>query len=822
MTDNRLKEGTVVENSNTLHTMNEGNTNLLNPEPLKPSYDATGTSLVLQNSVQVSDISRDKDQHDLLEIDWSYKNTTSKPFIVQTHKWLSSNAISDNIFKFSFPRDYFLGNHVLQTVGDTFLSMRGDLHFVVTAHGTPVSSGSVIITPDFYPFNANNSQPLYDAFVRQFAILDISDNTATADLVVPFKWLRNGIDPFDACTMINAYVLAPLQGINEVSLTITVFLENQEFKFLRPINNPSLRDFRNRGAIGVKENIPKVTTTPTIDKIKEMDIRKVQGLVNVTTINNTLSDIQEATLPTNMTGDSLAVDTSLMDDVGVPTNPSGVIVKFNSLNNADNPQNIEKMALISKSQRVSTPATFNTTMDEMSYKHILCEREHLMREIKISKTVAAGEPVFSEFITPTSTIAQSANNQSPQVNLLQHVADKYKFWRGGIKYRIRFYMNRFQSIKIYCGLFYKANAPTVFQDWSSSHGAILDIGGDQREVTIEVPYNSETPWLQVPHGILGNLIGVDNSAFDYSMGQLSVYAVTPLISPEGSPNDIQMVITQMGAEDFELANYTPSNRTQASVLLSKRSLRTPNYITDVASDMKQYFSKWQLVSSSSKVGLSALHNYITCFCGEVFAKISATPSYATDDIILRKAEIARFEHLIHSHYCGGLKFRVELSKRISKRNEEAVSDDIVPYCYYVNPDQQDVIMVNTNTMKQVANALLDFKVKPINNISTPYIAQPVNSKYSESTVVYEVEVTFQKNVKYTMVNREVLWRPLDFGYLLFGFSSVAGEKLDPSTNYLSYNIYAKIADDGRFATIETGRFDSKPVQGSWCLEHEDA
>lgn len=824
-------ESVNIEKSNTLDTKNVGDPSLLKHEPLDASYEATGTALVLQNTVQVADISRDKDKYDLLEIDWSYKNTTSKPYIIRAISWNTSDQAGTSLMEFGFPRDYFFANHVLQNIGNTFMSFRGDLHFVLTAHGTPVSSGSVIVYPDYWPFEVNDPTPLHNAFVRQFAILDISDNTSTVDLVVPFKYFRNGIDPFELSSMINIRVLAPLAGMNSVTLTLSVFLENQEFKFLRPITNEALEK-KLRPGIRVHENIPENHLVDLLKK-KQVEsvnvklnepVRKTQGLLNITTVNNTLENIENATLPTNMTGDEMSASASMMDDVGIPTNPSGVLVKFNSLNNCDNPQAIDKMTLISKAQRVSTPATFNTTMDEMSHHHLLGEREHLVTELQIGTSLEPGAQIHTNFVTPARTIASVGNETSGGVNLLGHVVDKYKYWRGGMKYRLRFYMNRFQSIKIYCGLFYKTTSPAVIEDWSSSHGAIIDIGGDQREITLEIPYNSETPWLQVPHARLFNYLGDENTLYDYSLGQFAIYAATPLITPEGSPKEIKMVMTEMVSDDFELANYTPSNRTQAEVMLSKRSIRTPNYITDVVNSVKQYFSKWQRVSGARGLGMTRQHSYNMAICGAVFTRNQLVQTVNTDNVQLREVVVNQFEHMIHSHYSGGLKFRIEMSKIVLPQIEPKFTKDMLkPYCYFVNPDPGNVFVIDNNVVTQIANALDIYKTKGVENVSTPYISLPVNSYLDDDTVVYEIEVPYQRNIKYTHIKDPAgtNHKSLDYGYLLFGYTTVNGVNLDASLCQMSYTMYAKIADDGRFATIEKGSFPYVPIRGpTWGITAE--
>jgi hypothetical protein len=146
----------------------------------------------------------------------------------------------------------------------------------------------------------------------------------------------------------------------------------------------------------------------------------------------------------------------------------------------------------------------------MSIKHLFQDREHYYNKFNISTSTTTGSQLFNMAVCPNpgTIIGQT------QVNAAEYIMQNTKFWRGGMKIKLRFFMNRFQAAKVYLGLFYKAITPSAFTDWSSSHGVILDIGGDQREVIVEIPYNSETPWLQTCHGNV-NILAPTSDTLSY-------------------------------------------------------------------------------------------------------------------------------------------------------------------------------------------------------------------------------------------------------------------------------------------------------------------
>jgi hypothetical protein len=773
-----------IKDSTSLSTEEVGSTSLLTNEPLTPNISQTGTTYATQNNVQITDISRVQDRYDLLEIDWDFKNTTSKPFVQDKGLWTRDRGSGSNLMTYGFPNDYFTSNHVLKNIGETFLSMRADLHFVVSIQSSPLLRGALIIHPGYLQGDSPSFvHATNTAYLREHAILDASDNSSTVDLIVPFRYYRNGTDPFS--TIFNVYidVLVPLAGLDSVAFTVTAFLENQEFKFLRPM--------------------------------EAITSRRTQGLVNVTTINNTLSEIENATLPLNMTGDTLNV--SGMDDVSISTNPTAYMVKFNSLNNARNPHNIEKVAINPNAINVATSDTFNTRMDEMSIKHIMCERDHYVDTVYIDKTIEAGKAIYSLPLAPT---VQMMKGILPY-NAMCYISDAFKFWRGGLKFKIKFIMNRFQSMKFYLGLFYKSAPPVNFTDWSSSHGVVFDIGGDTREITVVIPYNSETPWLHVPNATIDTeKIHKDERAqwFDYIMGSLTLYALTPLITTDST--NIAAIITMCGEDDFELANYTVSTRASQAdeVVLSKRSTRTPNYITDTITTMKDLYSKYVNVGTSSTiVDFKDINKFWVvppaAFLSDTFNPLiggitSDGTAEFTNAVSIRE-KIPKSS--IYAGYHGGLTARIEMDLSIYSEDGNDNSrflDYYRPMCMYFNPDSFGYTgdpAIMTEFYDQVLQYLGN--AGSIDVLPTPYTILPVNNTQVDNTgkCVYEIDIPYQRNTKYIVTQLES--DPFSYGLIIFGYYKLPQYKLpEYVTTSGNFDVYAKISDEGRFGIINTGDF----------------
>jgi hypothetical protein len=770
--------GLDIQGSKTLETKEISTMDsFLTNKPLAPVHQEAGTTYTAQNNLQLADISRVKEVDDLVEIDWNYKKTTSKPFFMDTALWTSALSAGTNLLTFQFPNDYFTGNHVLRTIGETFLSFRGDLHFVVSAQGTPVSSGAIIIHPQFMDLTTPYS--IYDQYFRQHVILDISDNSSTADFVLPFRYYRNATDPFSTIANIYVDVLVPLAGIAQVNLTVTCFLENQEFKFLRPQ--------------------------------EAVTARRTQGLLNFTTINQTLSNVQSATLPNNMTGDKLDTSVGLMDDVPINLNGPSMTVRYPSMNNSNNPHPLERASLIAGSQQISDKYIFNSSIDEMSFKHITQERDHFLQSISINTSVVTGQAVMAIPITPAPRIATSTTGDLT-VSPIEYYSQFFKFWRGGFKIKLRFFMNRFQSMKFYVALFYKSISPAVFTDWSASHGVIIDIGGDTREVEIEVPYNSETPWLHCPTGPINFTGAYPNinsfSIFDFVLGQLSMYAMTPLITPEGSPTNITCHVTFSGSDDFEFANFTSSGAaTQGSLLMSTRSGRTPNYITDNVVSVKQLVKKFANLSLLNST--FPLIKNIEAFIMNPLAAIGDTPDGLLPSGTLPGGTLYPLECenkipglLPYFAYRGSIVIRLE----IKIYNNNAIPTAYTPFCFLCNPNMDTYSGTDAAIVAQ--NFIRDMRYYTLNGVEqalTPYELRPINSvgEIDSSIITYEVDIPYQRNLKYT--NRVVPGFS-DYGFLVFGATS---EGASPGS-IISIKAFAKIGDDGRFGILNYGSMQVHP------------
>jgi len=753
----------------------DGVNSLMKNTNLTPIVEETGSAYTAQNNLLVSNLPVAPDKDAAFDVNYSYQSIVKKPYYIKSFQITTTSSIGVPLFSLELPRGFFEANTILGHVGQTFTSFKGTFHILVSVQGSPQASGAMIVVPQYAVDIGNASDLIFkqETLFRQHVILDYSDNSSTADLVVPFRYWRDGVDPLKTVHFVRFYPLVALAGTGTVTCTISVFVEDPQFRFLRPI-------------------------TAAIE-------RETQGLLNFTTVNNTFQDIIDSTIPTNITGDTLDIQPKMMDAVPVATNPSPLIVKYNSFNNADNPFPVERMSMISSANNVSDRSTFGIDVDEMDMLQIL-KRDNYLATFNITTATATNSDVFATYVTPNTMWA------SPdRYNAMSFIATKFKFWRGGLRYKFRFFLNRFQSVKLYASMFYKALDPSTLTDFSGSHGVVLDIGGDQREVEIEVPYNAETPWLMNVYRT-GQDLSTD-TVQTYALGKIALYNMTPLVSPTGSPTTITCIVTVSAADDFEFASYAPvTTETQGKLVrLSALSDRKVGDQMDIPKSLKTYFKRYaDAVSWKSDIDL----NKYSVYGAVLYPTIRQTSTGATTNFTSGRTNIISPFHNrfplagLFSGHRGGMTARIALTYAITGPN---LTDRrrLVPYCYYFNP-----AFTNQNQTLHLNGVCSTLNNYIVNNLSssagacpTPYVVQPVNMTTSESgmEVIYEVDCPYSHALKYAPT-----YGGLGFyahGFIVAGFYDPLKQDIGEDTGCIfSTQMSLKISDDSRFGILEKGSF----------------
>lgn len=768
-------------------------TAMLQNASLTPVVAETGSVYTAQNNMVINNQKLETGPADTIDVDYSYQSITRKPYYIKSFQITPTSTIGSAVYTLSLPGNYFGANRVLTNIGNTFNSFRGTFHVLISVQGSPQYSGALIAHAVYTatPVMTPDERFFCEALYRHHVILDYSDNSSTADLVIPFRWNANGCYPYLPAHKVEFRPLVVLAGGTSVTCTVSVFLEDQEFRFLRPLVSSAFA---------------------------EEGTREAQGLFNFTTVNNTLGDVTNSTLPTNITGDSLDLQPRMMDAVPLALNPTPMIVKYNSFNNSDNPFPVERMTMKSGATRVSDKTTFGIDVDEMDIVEI-CKRDNFLKTFNITTSTAVNSAVYATYVTP-STLWQAPDYFNP----MTFIATKFRNWRGGLKYKLRFYMTRFQSVKLYAAMFYKSTEPSLLTDFSGSHGVVLDIGGDKREVEIEIPYNSEYNWCQNPYRANQDL--PSDSVQRFALGKFVVYAMTPLISPTGGPLSITCVVSVSCSDDFEFSSYCPvSTETQGllkPLQIAKPSTRTDD-IQDTVKSLKTFFKRYY--DATDWVQQVDLNKY-SVYGNFIYPTVRATNLSAGSDSIYNRTLVASPFHLrtplagIYSGYRGGVTVRIVMTYALIDA-DLALTKRLVPFCLYFNPAfyNQNQTAWQDSVVKTLNNFLLNKLDSVTRAAPTPYVVQPLNPEtVSDATsVIYELDVPYQAISKYSWtLGADGFW---PHGVIIAGFYDPLKQEIGEET-LVNFTIHSsfKCSDDGRFGILENGALTATnpdPTLTSW-------
>jgi len=190
-------------------------------------------------------------------------------------------------------------------------------------------------------------------------------------------------------------------------------------------------------------------------------------------------------------------------------------------------------------------------------------RELIMRPSM--HAVAAVTTVGSPFVIPVmvGSFSKTAMSFSRWVD---YFAQYYRFWRGGIKYRVYLILPPTQSTRVQISLAY-ANDSSLVADVSDSLSRQITVEGTVI-VDFVVPYVRPSPWSTCCPAVL-NDDGRDFNQFTVQP-YLQIVLLTPILTDGDVAPRMQVLVFSAAAEDFEFDGFAPQipvNVPMATVVL---------------------------------------------------------------------------------------------------------------------------------------------------------------------------------------------------------------------------------------------------------------
>lgn len=198
-------------------------------------------------------------------------------------------------------------------------------------------------------------------------------------------------------------------------------------------------------------------------------------------------------------------------------------------------------------------------------KDIAMKPSHIFRGFftSTSHTPDSNPVVWRCAVTPgLSAFSDSLN--LVHWSYMAYVSQFFKYWRGGIKFRIEFNTSSFTTARVRVSHTPDNNALSVSENYSGdTPSAVIDIRGPTVFETV-IPYLSQYAKLPVPgpHSELNSNIDL---AVPYDVPRLFLSVVSPANIPDpGGNSTIYYNVYASAAEDFQLDTYQGFNMRQSA------------------------------------------------------------------------------------------------------------------------------------------------------------------------------------------------------------------------------------------------------------------
>lgn len=576
-----LSELSVVKNTIKVQSMNNSE-GFRSDKTVREAMRNFGVSMVNQNIQEEKTLPVVVPQVHIPEVASTLKKLLARPVLVRNDV-VNNGASGDVAVPIVFPDDWVNASRSLIDVAAAYFYFRGKIKMQVTLQSTPYNSGAMVAHVSYKTVSSfldasNNTKNLNDlncAWLRPHVELDYSDNAANKIMDIPWKYKREYVEFFNvtADSVCDIYFTNYIPNSESARILVYMWVEDAEVVVTK-VDRP----------VTIEDSIPVV-----------------QGLTlfgdNVTNINTTnqIDTVKGNIEPKNIIGDQFDTKASLnlsaLDQPTIPLEqPQMTLTRFGFASNADQIEHKEKMMLHPQEQMMSCFETFGTSEDEMTIDYLKSKWSPVQTTSSIGGSTS---PIINYGITTSPGVVLAAfavgphggndkffnRNQYVSISFLDYITRNHTFWRGSrsesgsLEYRFKFACNRFQSGRVAVLYnpganwydFFGTTSTTTLTLPSDYYGACytayFDINGQDNEIIVRLPFVSTTPWKTLWAGCASAITNQNkkemlNQSF---CGVLTLVAITPLVSPVGSPTAIKIASFIRGAPGFEIAGISSRN-----------------------------------------------------------------------------------------------------------------------------------------------------------------------------------------------------------------------------------------------------------------------
>lgn len=326
----------------------------------------------------------------------------------------------------------------------------------------------------------------------------------------------------------------------------------------------------------------------------------------------------------------------------------GQLVYLDNTRNLLNCDGENKATSFSVNHTANLPIVSNfagTDLDEMSIAY-LKDRKALIQSVNWSISDVKDSSLYSKDVGPYTLVTTGSYGSTPDDYIITYkstapafwLARMFAYWRGGIKYTIKFVKTPFHSGRLLV---------TFVLDNSSASNAtsayvlreIVDVRS-MNEISLVLPYIRKSNYLAY----------FDSDVDQYTLGRIDIRVLDELKAPDTVANNIDMLLYVSGAEDFELAcptQFKPTFCPESGRIVGDMTMNTKaiGSMNEIASNVTHshmstgdpIVSIKQLVQTARKLFFSPVENYRTLiFWPFSVNSIRGSQNYATGNSLDQK------------------------------------------------------------------------------------------------------------------------------------------------------------------------------------------
>lgn len=539
---------------------------------MEMNKDKVGTSVSTINTRSILFSPDHHTEYPVLDVAEEFRIDTkpfvNRPFFVESVTWSSQTKyarLTTNTRE--LPHDIFTSNKSLEMALKLGAYFRSDLYLNVSVAGTIGHAGTVLVgilppfpatfNSDVFLVNTLMSGPhcFLNANEATSCVLHVPwycntdldsldfSNTSVSSTVTTSNASHNTTVAGNSATLV-MMVLNPLSISTGASTSLQITIEACFSALDIFVPSPKFVTYVTQGgdlrsiatkAIDATTTYAKTVVGDAIDTIRD-GIRRYTGLHNPNF--PTISDRM-------------------------------IVTRRNFGNYTTSPQFFEKMDPYPEIDRIVDRPIFNTSVDEMSIRHIVSKPQFL-GTVVVDTANAVGKLLWSRPISPfqgglaaPGATVKCANN----IELMHFIS---RAWRGTINIHVQSVMNNKQQIKVRLIQLYNPSREIIagkvptYADILSAPSHLLEFTAGGEIQTVSIPYlsrNSLTP------------CGVDMQAEALYHGMYYLYVAQPLVCSSDSPTSIALNMYMSLGDDFNFYGYAtePCNMTSFSPSALKSS-----------------------------------------------------------------------------------------------------------------------------------------------------------------------------------------------------------------------------------------------------------